>query len=52
MYTCSVFWILAYIVYVDFDCTLKPDADKCKRARHIANSACFYCVCNYDPSKK
>ena len=37
-----------YIVYLDFECTLKPEADEQKHTRHVANSACYYFVCNFD----
>jgi hypothetical protein len=40
-----------YIVYADFECTLIPEGNKNKFARHVANSACFYFVCSYDSSK-
>ena len=39
------------MVYADFECTLMPEDDERKRARRVANSACFYFVCSYDPSK-
>jgi hypothetical protein len=36
--------IRPYIVYLDFECTLKPEDDEYKHTRHIANSACYYFV--------
>ena len=43
--------IRPYIVYLDFECTLKPEEDKYKHTRHVANSACYYFVCNFDSSR-
>ena len=43
--------IRPYIVYLDFECTLKSEEDEYKHTRHVANSACYYFVCNFDSSK-
>ena len=40
-----------YIVYADFECSIIPNDDPEKIAKHMPNSAMFYFVCTYDNSK-
>ena len=38
------------VVYADTECSLVPTSLKDKTHKHVPNSACFYLVCDQDPS--
>ena len=40
-----------YIIYADTECSLVPTGLKDKTRKYIPNSACFYLVCDHDPSQ-
>ena len=40
-----------FIVYADFECSIIPNKDPNKIARHVPNSAMFYFACTYDSSR-
>ena len=40
-----------YVIYADTECSLVPTGLHDKTHKHIPNSACFYLVCDHDPSQ-
>ena len=40
-----------YIIYADTECSLVPTGLLDKTHKHVPNSACFYLVCDHDPSQ-
>ena len=40
-----------YVIYADTECSLVQTSLKDKTHKHVPNSACFYLVCDHDPSQ-